>query len=104
MFETITGTDLVAAARDRRAVADRAEVDLLDIACQWADAHPPLDDEAATYVVAGGDTGLVIAGEGCPEASEIAVSEFATAVGLGTECGKRLIGQALELRHRLPRI
>ena len=36
--------------------------------------------------------------------AEFAVTEFAAAVGLGTESGKHLIGEALELRHRLPKI
>ena len=35
--------------------------------------------------------------------AEFCVAEFAAAVGLPTETGKAYLGEALELRHRLPR-
>jgi hypothetical protein len=104
MIETVTPADVVAYARHRRAAANAAEVDILDAACSWADLHPADEDFAATYAPPGGDTGIQIAGEGCPTISEFAVHEFAAALTMGTESGKHLIGQALELRHRLPRI
>ena len=37
----------------------------------------------------------------CPLVAEFSVAEFAAAVGLGTETGKRYVGQAVELRYRL---
>ena len=36
--------------------------------------------------------------------AEFSVAEFAAAVGLSTEAGKRYVGHALELRYRLPRL
>ena len=36
--------------------------------------------------------------------AEFAVTEFAAAIGLSTDAGKSYVGQALELRHRLPRV
>ena len=45
-----------------------------------------------------------MAGPGAPLVAEFCVAEFAAAVGVPTEHGKSLIGQALELRHRLPRL
>ena len=105
MFDTLTDADLLGSARAQRAAADAAEARLLVIACAWADAHPAAELEAiATYVIPGGDRPWMIAGPGCPLVAEFAVHEFATALGLGAEAGKPLIGEALELRHRLPKI
>ena len=36
--------------------------------------------------------------------AEFAITEFAAAIGLSTDAGKRYVGHALELRHRLPRV
>jgi 5-methylcytosine-specific restriction endonuclease McrA len=101
--DTVAG--VVAFARDRRRQADRAEAELLQSALWWADLHPVESIEsAATFTLPGvGDTGLLLGGEGCPLVAEFSVAEFAAALGLGTESGKHLIGQALELAHRLPR-
>lgn len=105
MFDTLADTDLLGSARAQRATADAAEARLLVIACEWADAHPATELESiATYVIPGGDRPWMIAGPGCPLVAEFAVHEFGTAIGLGAEGGKHLIGEALELRHRLPRV
>ena len=50
-----------------------------------------------------GDTPVPVAGPGAPLVAEFAVAEFAAAVGMPTETGKAYLGEALELRHRLPR-
>ena len=47
---------------------------------------------------------MPLAGEGAPWVAEFAVTEFAAAIGLSTDAGKRYVGHALELRHRLPRV
>jgi hypothetical protein len=52
----------------------------------------------------GQDTGIPIAGDGCPLVSEFAVAEFATTIGMGQETGRHYLGQALELAHRLPKL
>jgi hypothetical protein len=97
---------VLAAARDRRRVADLAEADLCRLAVEWAVRHPAESiDDAATLGVRGfGQTDLQLAGEGAPSIAEYAVAEFAAAVGLSTEAGKRLLGECLELRYRLPRV
>ena len=82
------------------AVADAAEVDLLHAACSWADLHPA---ESIGDAVRFGDTPVPVAGEGAPLVAEFCVAEFAAAVGLPTETGKAYLGEALELRHRLPK-
>src|SRR5919112_1356694 len=94
---------LLTFARERRAVADAAEADLLRAAVQWAVIHPAESIEEAETIVerAFGDTGIPVAGPGAPLLAEFSVAEFAAAVGMGTEAGKRYVGQAVECRYRL---
>ena len=47
---------------------------------------------------------LPIAGPGAPLIAEFSITEFAVAVGLSTEAGKAYLGEAVELRYRLPRV
>ena len=97
-------------AREQRAAADLAERRLLEAAVQWAAIHPAetLDDAegyASRVHLAGVDEQPVtLAGPGAPLIREFAVAEFAAAIGLSTEAGKRYVGHALELRYRLPRL
>ena len=51
-----------------------------------------------------GDTGMPVAGEGAPLVAEFAITEFAAAIGVSTDAGRRYVGHALELCHRLPRV
>jgi hypothetical protein len=101
-----TAAGVVAFARERRRQADLAEAELLQSALWWADLHPVESIEsAATFTLPGvGNTGMLLGGDGCPLVAEFSVAEFAAAIGVGTETGKHLIGQALELAHRLPRL
>jgi len=101
-----TAAGVVAFARDRRRQVDRAEAALLQSALWWADLHPVESLEtAATFTLPGvGDSGILLGGEGCPLVGEFSVAEFAAAIGAGTESGKHVIGQALELAHRLPQV
>ena len=105
-----TAAGVLAAARERRAAADRAEADLLGLAVQWAMIHPAetLDDAEgyATRVHLAGvdEQPVTLAGPGAPLVREFSVAEFAAAIGVGTETGKHYLGHALELRYRLPRL
>ena len=45
-----------------------------------------------------------IAGPGCPLVAEFCIAELGTVLGISTTAAKKLIGHALELRHRLPRL
>jgi hypothetical protein len=92
-------------ARSHRAEADRLEAELLQLAVQWAVQHPAESiEDAETYRLHGQDTPIPVAGEGAPLIAEFSVAEFAAAVGVGTEAGKRYVGQALELRYRLKKL
>ena len=107
--ETDTGQDSAAAVlgfvRDRRAVADRAEAELLRAAVSWVAMHSvdSIDQAATVWDRTYGDTGITVAGPGAPLVAEFSVAEFGAAVGLATEAAKAYLGEAVELRHRLPR-
>ena len=93
-------------ARDQRRIADRAEANLLQAAVTWAAMHSTDSIEDAATICEGryGDTGMPVAGEGAPLVAEFAITEFAAAIGVSTDAGRRYVGHALELAHRLPRV
>ncbi|MDZ5662786.1 DUF222 domain-containing protein [Nocardioides sp. S-58] len=106
--DDLSAAALLALARDRKAAEDRAAADLLEVAARWADLHPPESIHSAAVFSDGGRYGLEheesIAGEGCPAVAEFCVAELGTVLGISSTSAKRLIGHALELRHRLPRL
>ncbi|WP_299922839.1 HNH endonuclease signature motif containing protein [uncultured Nocardioides sp.] len=105
--EDLTASDLLASIRSAREVENQAAADQLVLAAQWADLHPPKSiHDAATFSVpaAGGEHEEPIAGEGCPLVAEFCIAELGGVLGVSTVAAKKLIGQALELRHRLPRL
>ena len=76
----------------------------LEAAVAWAAMHSvdSLDDAAAAEVF--GETVVPVAGAGAPLVGEFCVAEFAAALGMPTDHGRWLLGEALELRYRLPRL
>ena len=97
---------VLAFARERRAVADRAEFEVFCSAVQWAVLHPAESLAASEpfRLRSGGEHAIGLAGPGAPLVAEFAVAEFAAALGMGPEAGKYLVGHALEVRYRLPRL
>jgi hypothetical protein len=114
MFETMprvtapadTAAAVLADAVSERRTADAAEARLLEKAATWADLHPPesIHHAASFPAPPGSEHDERIAGEGCPLVAEFCIPELAAALGMSTLAGKRLVGHALELRHRLPRL
>ena len=102
--ELDTATAVLAAARADQQVADAAEARLLQHTVEFAAMHSVDSMEDAAFHDGFGDQPMPLAGEGAPLVAEFAVTEFAAAIGRSTESGKHYVGQALELRHRLPRI
>ncbi len=105
--------DRAAAAMTARRSAD---VEVLESALAWAHAHVPSreDDAAAwrtdtvptpgSYAAAMfGERAIAIAGAGTPEVAEFAVMELAAALRLSHEAALALVGDVLDLAHRLPR-
>ncbi|QSR30720.1 hypothetical protein CFI00_09490 [Nocardioides sp. S5] len=96
---------LLASIRSRKTAEDRAAADVLDLAARWADLHPPESiHSAASFTVAGCQHEEPIAGPGTPLVAEFCVAELGTVLGITSVSAKKLIGHALELRHRLPRL
>ena len=101
-----TAAAVLAVLRDRRAAADRAERELVQAAVSWAGMHSTdsIDEAASWWEHMFGDEAMPLAGPGAPLVAEFSVAEFAAAVGLSTEAGKAYLGEAIELRHRLPKV
>ncbi|HEY0902881.1 MAG TPA: HNH endonuclease [Marmoricola sp.] len=96
------GSVLAALESTHAELIDR-EVRQFRLAAEWADAHPVTDlDDAAT--VEGTQGELAIAGPGAPLVAEFCVADFALAVGMTTDAGRSYLGDAVEVRHRLPRL
>nr|WP_296604035.1 HNH endonuclease signature motif containing protein [Nocardioides sp.] len=94
---------MLAALESTHLVLTDAEVGQFRLAAEWAAAHP-VDhlDDAAT--VEGTQGELAIAGPGAPLVAEFCIADFALAVGMTTDAGRDYLGDAVEVRHRLPRL
>jgi len=104
---TPAASDVLSSIRAERDAENAAAARQLDLAAQWADLHPPeLIHDAATFSIAscGREHEEPIAGEGAPLVAEFCLAELGAALGVSTTAAKRLVGQALELRHRPPRL
>jgi len=106
---------LLDGARAALARQRTAEVDVLVAVADWADAHTEDGVVADQYgpfgllrsdahLLPGADVFGELGGPGAPLVSEFCVVEIAAALGLSTDSGRRLVGEAVELRHRLPRL
>ncbi|WP_165354318.1 HNH endonuclease signature motif containing protein [Nocardioides glacieisoli] len=103
--DALTASDLLASIREQRQVENAAAARQLDLAARWADLHPPESiHSAAAFTVPGTDHEEPLAGEGCPLVAEFCIAELGTVLGMSSTSAKKLIGHALELRHRLPRL
>ncbi|CAI9413480.1 HNH endonuclease signature motif containing protein [Nocardioides sp. T2.26MG-1] len=94
---------LLAALETTQSELDRHEIAKFELAVEWATAHPAdgLDDAAT---IDGSEGELAIAGPGAPLVAEFCIADFVLAVGLTTDAGRSYLGDAVEIRHRLPRL
>jgi 5-methylcytosine-specific restriction endonuclease McrA len=96
---------LLASIKASRSIENTEAARQLDLAARWADLHPPESiHTAASFTVAGCEHEEPIAGPGTPLVAEFCVAELGTVLGITSVSAKKLIGHALELRHRLPRL
>jgi len=106
---------LLDGARAALARQREAEVEVLVAVADWADAHTEDGVVADQYgpfgllrsdahLLSGADVFGELGGPGAPLVSEFCVVEIAAALGLSSDSGRRLVGEAVELRHRLPRL
>jgi hypothetical protein len=98
---------LLSAGAKFRAVEDRAAVRQLEVALAFADRCPDPRAETDTgygEVLPGAERGRVYGGVGCPAVAEFAAAELGAVFGWSSGAAAAFIGEALALRHRLPRI
>ncbi|WP_447645404.1 DUF222 domain-containing protein [Nocardioides zeae] len=111
-----TATALIDAVRERTVAARVAEAAAFVAVGDWAAAHTsdavvgdPLTvlgewhDETYAEALAG-DHFLELGGPGAPVVAEFCISEIAAARGCSFDAARRLVGDAVELRWRLPRV
>ena len=77
-----------------------AETRRLQIAAHWADLHP--GEAVAESRLPGTEHPVRLGGEGTPTVGDFAAAELGCALRMSDGSAARLIGAALDLRHRLP--
>ena len=103
--DALSPAALLASIKASRSIENTETARQLDLAARWADLHPPESiHSAATFTVPGCEHEEPIAGPGTPLVAEFCIAELGTVLGVTSVSAKKLIGHALELRHRLPRL
>ena len=93
----------LAAAEHARAVVEHGEVRLLQTAAHWADLHGELA-RATSPLLPGSEQLVLFGGDGTPCVAEFAPAELGVVLATSSAAAERLVGDALDLRHRLPRL
>ena len=101
---------LLGVGAEFRALEDRAAARQLEVALSFADRHPDPRADPGGYgagydePLPGGERGRVYGGVGCPAVAEFAPAELGAVFGWSSGAAQSFIGEALALRHRLPRV
>ena len=88
------------ASRQERAARNKK----LIMAARWADCYPAESIDPHQLQIPGGNRPIHPGGEGTPEMAGFAVAEFGAHLGSSGGCTERFIADALDIRHRLPRL
>ncbi|MDR6172753.1 hypothetical protein QE364_001463 [Nocardioides zeae] len=111
-----TTTALIDAVRERTHAARVAEAAAFVAVGDWAAAHTSDEVVGDPITVLGewhyerdaealaGDQFLELGGPGAPVVAEFCIGEVAAARGCSFDAARRLVGDAVELRYRLPRV
>ena len=104
MFDTTgcTGQELAARLVANEADLRQRECEVLVLAAGWADVHD-LDPTAPGYEPLV-ERAVGYGGDGCPDVSEYAVHELAALRSTSSGTAEQLMADALDLRHRHPRL
>lgn len=100
-YDRCTGTELATLIETNHRDLVRHENRVLVLAAAWADLHDADPDQDYAPLV---HRSRAAGGEGTPDVSEYAAHEFGALQGVGMASGWCLIADALDLRHRFPRI
>jgi hypothetical protein len=107
------GTHTIDAVRERTTAARVAEAAAFVAVGDWASAHTSDAVVGDPITVLGewheaealaGDQFLELGGPGAPVVAEFCIGEIAAARGSSFDAARRLVGDAVELRWRLPRV
>ena len=93
--------DVVAGANLRELSARNCK---LIMATAWVDQHPPEAVDPTQLSIPGGDRPLRLGGDGTPAIANFSVPEFAVTLRRSRRVAELMIADALDLRHRLPRL
>src|SRR5680860_1613214 len=93
---------ILAFAVEQRAVADRAEVNVLVAAADFADMHGFVGGSPFGGRGHGTEQMVRLGGGGTPEVAEFAAAEFGAELKMSTYAAEQMMASALDLRHRLP--
>jgi hypothetical protein len=98
-LETLDPDKTLAYVEGAQRAEDQARVAVLAAAAHWADLHGVLDDERA---LPGAERLVCFGGDGTPEVAEFCPAELGAVLAMSPFGAARLVGDALDLRHRLP--
>ncbi len=98
----LNAAETLAAAEANEHTLITAETRRLHIAAHWADLHP--GDAVAESRLPGSERAAQLGGDGTPTVGDFAPAELGCALRISDGSAARLIGDALDLRHRLPSI
>ncbi len=106
MFENdlveLDAAGTLAAAEANEHTLITAETRRLQIAAHWADLHP--GEAVVESRLPGTEHPIRLGGEGTPTVGDFAAAELGCVLRMSDGSAARLIGDALDLRHRLPLI
>src|ERR1700712_1738556 len=103
----LTPSEVLDRARTARVIEQSAAFEQLSMALAWAQLHPcPVGQTPAGWgdVNLHGEGIIALAGPGTPLVAEFAPAALAAALGMTLDQAKALMGDALELHYRLPRL
>ncbi|MEL4357845.1 MULTISPECIES: DUF222 domain-containing protein [unclassified Luteococcus] len=91
------------AIQEQRRVRALTEAKELGLVAHFADLHSTVDEQPGK-VLPGVEKLVQVGSEGTPEVAGFCALELAAALGLGVPDATVLLANALDLRHRLPRL
>ncbi|HJV13288.1 MAG TPA: DUF222 domain-containing protein [Propionibacteriaceae bacterium] len=104
MFENdlaeLDAAGTLAAAEANEHTLTTAETRRLQLAAHWADLHP--GDAVQVSRIPGTERPVRLGGDGTPTIGDFAPAELGCVLRISDGSASRLIGDALDLRHRLP--
>lgn len=103
-LDDLSEDELLDVAGSCAEAAWRAEVDLLQVAYQWAVLHAPERLDPAESARPGRERAKQLGGPGTPGVTEFAAAQLGARIGRSPYAAARLIGDALDLVHRHPQL